>query len=698
MVDLPTHIVFNKSPAWLPEELRGKSFSFRFRYSPAERNVYRKRRKLPVSLWAERHRTITMGSLQGSWKNETTPYLAGIMDASFFPGVETVILCAADQVGKSECVNNCIGYAIDREPGPVLYVYPDEQTARENSRDRILPMIESSPRLRSYLTSQDDDAASFRISLQHMPIYMAWARSASRLANKPIKYIVFDETDKYPDTAGKREASPIRKGEKRLRTYRHSRKEWKLSTPTIESGPIWQALTQEAEAIFDFHVACPACGAMQRMVFGQIKWPAETRDPKKVELEDLAHYECIGCRAKWDDYLRNLAVQRGEWKARENGTRMNTERADQGEGQKEKRNGTQINTDEHGAESPSPRPSPAGGEGENRTKINKVEEKNGQELKEYLVTHQPKRIGFHLPSWLSRFVGLSEVAAAFLRGQGDKNELKDFLNSHAAEPWKDYTAERREDRILALRDDRPRGLTPPSEEIACLTAGVDTQDNGFWFEIRAWGFGLTLESWQVREGFVESFEALWQVLYEDRYADAKGKEHAVRLAVQDAMGHRTAEVYDFTRSHRGLIVPFKGEMRMARPHAYSNLEHYPGTGKPIPGGLKLLRADVNYYKNQLAGKFEVSAADPGAWHLHSETNEEWARHLCAEHIDDKTGLWVCPENRANHGWDCSVYNLVAAEVMGVKHWKKTEPRNPGASETKRKEGWMGKREGWIRRE
>ncbi len=41
----------------------------------------------------------------------------------------------------------------------------------------------------------------------------------------------------------------------------------------------------------------------------------------------------------------------------------------------------------------------------------------GIDIKTYLKTYRPKKIGFHIPSWLSRFVSLSEVAAAFLRGR-----------------------------------------------------------------------------------------------------------------------------------------------------------------------------------------------------------------------------------------------------------------------------------------
>ncbi|RLB30783.1 MAG: terminase, partial [Deltaproteobacteria bacterium] len=597
------------SKPWVPEPARQTAGSSRVvRFTKPERRVFRRRRKVPVSRWAERHRVVTRGPLESTkWRNATTPYLADIMDASFFPSVQTIIVVAAPQVGKSAMVDTCVGYVIDRDPGPVLYVYPDRDTAEENAKDRIIPMINTSPRLRSYLTGSADDEAAKRINLQHMQIYMAWAHSAIKLGNKSIRYVIFDEVDKYPETAGKREADPISLGEARTTTYKYSsRKIWKVSTPTIEDGPIWKAFTQEAQVIFDYHVRCPECGKRQVMEFEQIKWPEDERDPRKIELLGLAWYECKHCQARWDDYMRDMAVAKGEWRTRPHETSGEAREGNRG-------------------------------------------------LWPYLEAERPLKIAFHIPSWLSHFVGLAEVAAAFLRSLTDKTKLKDFRNKHQALPWLDYTQEREEDKILALRDDRPRGLVPSGGIISCLTAGVDTQDNGFWYEIRAWAYGLAAESWQIREGFVDSFEALARVLFEDSYYDADGNEYRVRFVVHDAMGHRTAEVYDFARLHRGRMLPFKGEQRMRQPWAISKLDVYPGTNKPIPGGLRLLRADVNYYKNHLAHKLEIAPADPGAWHLHSETTEEWARQMCAEYINDK-GLWENPAGRANHAWDCSVYN------------------------------------------
>ena len=134
------------------------------------------------------------------------------MDAMALPYVRTIIIGAANQIGKSECVHNFAGWCIDQAPGPIQYNYPDRNTATENCTDRIQPMIESSSRLRSYLTGYEDDKTSLRIKLLHMPIYIGWAGSAVRMANRPVKVMIFDEIDLYPDKSSKRETDPISQG------------------------------------------------------------------------------------------------------------------------------------------------------------------------------------------------------------------------------------------------------------------------------------------------------------------------------------------------------------------------------------------------------------------------------------------------------------------------------------------------------
>ncbi|MCK9326208.1 MAG: phage terminase large subunit family protein [Bacteroidales bacterium] len=573
--------------------------------SPAERKVIRKPAMIPVSEWAAKHRMLIKSALPGAWKNETTPYLTGIMDASVVPCVETVIICKVPQSGGTEIEHNFSGRSIDVDPGDILYVFPDDKTARENAKDRILPMIKSSLRLRSYRTGRDEDEASTRINLQHMTIYTASAQSASQLANKPCRYVLFDEVDKYPDTAGKREADPISLGRARATTYGYGRKIWMLSSPTIEQGPIWQAYQHEAQIRFVYLVRCPLCGEMQCMTTKQVRWTGGSEaDAEVVESTGAAWYECAKCAGTWTDHLRNKAVSDGYW----------------------------------------------------------VAEDSGVELFASLKARRPRKIGFHLPGLISRFVTLAEYAAAFLKAMHDKTKMKDFRNRFEALPWVDYQVSREEDAILALCDDRPEMLVPDDADI--LLAAMDTQDNGFWYEIRAFKLGPELESWGIREGFVDSFTGLDKILFNDVYEKMNGQALPVYSGMIDSQGHRTAAVYDWCRLHP-QIKPIAGErtIKGSPVPPPTIIDRYPGTKRPIPGGIMLYRLDTNYFKNLLSGKLNISPSDPGAWHMHAGYKKSHARHLTSEYIDDQTGFWTCPGHKDNHLWDCAVYMLAEAERL-----------------------------------
>lgn len=622
-----------RSAPWLPPSVlkNPNCQRYPFHLPDAVNRVAKKHKKIPASQWAEMYRYVTMSVLPGKWRNDVTPYLAGIMDASFFPSVQTIILCKAPQVGGSEAVNNCLGYAIDRDPGPVLVIYPDELTARENNQDRIQPMIKSSPRLRQYMTGIDDDASMLRVNLSHMPIYMAWARSAARLANKPIRYVIFDEVDKYVDTAGKRETDPISLGEARTITYRHNRKIWKISTPTIETGNINKALTTEAQVIFDYHVTCPFCGHHHRMDFNHVKWQHKTEpgldgechseDPAVIEAEKLAWYLCPQCDEKWTDYDRDRAVRMGKWRDR----------------------------------------------------------KDSIEISEYLKIKKPLKIGFHIPSWISPFVSLSEIAAAFLRGKTDINKLKDFYNKHRAEPWKLFTLSKDESGILKSRCDLLPQTVP--ETAIALTCGIDVQKHGYWFVVRAWTAELT--SWLIHYGFLETENDVDKLLFETAYPVANGnrKMKIFRACIDTGGGERydgltmTEQIYYYLISRRGRGgIHFWGTKGSSRPLPgmlqLGNAIISTPSGKKLPSALRILSVDTNKAKDQFHYRLGLSSKDdtrhlPGAAFLHSATGSDYAEQILAEQkqITEKNiEEWVNPHHRPNHLFDAEILCAACVEM------------------------------------
>jgi phage terminase large subunit GpA-like protein len=587
-----------------------------FTFTPAERRVFAKKERLTPSEWAERYRTVPIGAHRGPWRNDISPHLVKIMDTWALTHVREVTICKAPQCGGTEAALNCMCYAMDRDPSTMMLIMPSEAIAKKVNADRIIPTIVNSPRLQTLISPNPDDMAKMRIKLQNGTLlYMAWANSATALSSFPIKYLFFDETDKYPPYVGE-ETDPITLGEKRTTTFPFTHKIFKVSTPTTESGPIWKAY-QSADCQYKYHVMCPDCGKTHIMNLEDLKWPQEL-SPEEIMRDNLAWYECPFCKSRWNDIQKRKAVRLGKW-------------------QREKGKGIE----------------------------------------------KPRSVAFHLPAWISPDISLSEIAATLILSQHSKQKLIDLFNGYLAEPYIDKTVERQEDSILALRDDRPRGLVP--HDVACLTCAVDTQARGFYYEIRAWGYGFEMESWQVREGFVEDFSTLAKIIFDDKYTDSAGNEYKIVLTLIDSGGGegdfgitRTAQVYDFCRRFRN-VIPIKGQQRMSQPYKIAHLDTYPGTNKPIPGGLKLYHINVTHYKDYLASKLMIAPTDPGAWHLHSEATFDYARQMTAEYKDEK-GLWRCPKNRPNHFWDISVYNLAAADIIGVKYIKRPEQKEESGNE------------------
>lgn len=600
-------------------------------FSRGERAVLRHRQAIPVSQWAERHRVVNISSHPGRWHNMVTPYTADIMNVAFHPSVQMVVLMKCPQSGGTEAVHNCIGYTIDRAPGPVMYVYPDEGSARENAQDRIIPMIMASPRLREYLTGMSDDLSSLRIKLAQTTIHMAWSGSAARLGNKPIRYLVLDELDKYQSS--KREAAAEALAEKRVITWGKRAIIWKLSTPTVPEGPI-DAAFKAAEARFRYHVVCPACGCEQLMEFANIRWPEGESNPVQVRSHNLGWYECPHCHAHWTDADRDLAVRRGLWR----------------------------------------------------------EEKSGLAVTDVLRSN-PFSVAFHLPAWISPFVSLSEIASRALEYETSPSIdlLKDLQNNYKAEPWKAQFEERNEDIILGLCDDRPRGALPGPVDgkprVASVLAGVDTQGGSaekgyFRYVIRAFGFGEDEESWLVQAGAAPSFSALNDILWNSVYQDADGREYRVRACMIDAMGSRTKEVYGWAIRHRGRVFPWQGVRSMSQPFSPTALEYFPdskGHKVRIPGGLNLWRCDTTFFKSDLSHKLAIAPQDPGAFHLHDGSGGilvQYAKEMCAEAWDDEKQAWVNPHGKPNHFWDCETMTLALAFILNVRHLRPLEPETP----------------------
>lgn len=272
--------------------------------------------KYSVSEWADSERVLSpeASSEPGKWFTERAEYQRGIMDAVSDPSVELIVIMSSSQIGKTEIVNNMVGYHIDADPAPMLVVQPTLEMADAWSGDRLAPMLRDTPALQNKVHAPEARRSGNTKRHKTFPgghITMAGANSAASLASRPIRILLADEVDRYPFSAGT-EGDPINLARKRTTTF-WNRKIIQTSTPTIKG----YSRIEKSFELSDqrhYYVPCPHCGTTQKLIWKQVRW--ESGD------HTTAHYLCPHCEEKWTDGQRWDAVRNGEWIAEKpfNGT------------------------------------------------------------------------------------------------------------------------------------------------------------------------------------------------------------------------------------------------------------------------------------------------------------------------------------------------------------------------------------------
>jgi phage terminase large subunit GpA-like protein len=229
------------------------------------------------------------------------------MDALNERGIETVIVMSSAQVGKTEILNNMVGYHIDQDPAPMLLLQPTLEMAQAWSKDRLAPMIRDTDRLSKKIELSNRRNSANTLLHKSFPgghITMAGANSPASLASRPIRIVLADEVDRYPVSAGT-EGDPVNLARKRTTTF-HNRKILLTSTPTLKGvSRIEYEYSQSDQR--RFFVPCPDCGHSQTLEWSHVKWT--DGDPES------AGYCCDGCGVIWTDAQRLVAVSKGEWRA-----------------------------------------------------------------------------------------------------------------------------------------------------------------------------------------------------------------------------------------------------------------------------------------------------------------------------------------------------------------------------------------------
>jgi len=264
---------------------------------------------LTVTEWADQYRVLSKESSAkpGRFDSTLAPYQRDPMDSVADDTVERVVLMWASQTGKTETINNIVGFHIDWKPSPILVLQPTLEMAETWSKDRLVPMVRDTPRMHGKVQDPRSRDSNNTILHKRFPgghVTACGANSAASLSSRPIRVVICDEVDRYPISAGA-EGDPVSLAYKRADTFADSVL-FMTSTPTVK-GLSRVEREYELTDKRHFYCPCPKCGIFQTLKWHQVKWPEEDMP--------AAYYECEVCRVRLSDQDRVSMVRQGEWRA-----------------------------------------------------------------------------------------------------------------------------------------------------------------------------------------------------------------------------------------------------------------------------------------------------------------------------------------------------------------------------------------------
>lgn len=586
--------------------------------------------RITVTEWAERNRVLSAkdSAEPGPYRVHRTPYAREPQDClSVHSPVEEVILMWGAQTSKTTVGSNWLGYCADINPGPVMIVQPTIDMAKRYSRQRLTPMIDESPALRTKVRenrSRDDANTTLLKEFAGGFLSIAGANSAAGLRSMPVRDLFLDEIDAYPmDVDG--EGDPCQLAEARQTTFAR-RKRLKTSTPTTRDMSRIEAAYLASDRN-RYHVACPHCGELQTLEWGAdrphgIKWD---KDPNGAPVPGSARYVCRhnGCEIR--EHHKPAMLASGVWVP-----------------------------DAPGAQ--------------------------GSRVR-----------GFHLSSLYSPLGWLSwdELAAEWNKAMtaaraGDTSLLRVFVNTRLAETFEEQGDRADQHELRKRAADWPlRTVLAP---LYVATMGVDVQGDRLEAYIWAWGRGM--ERQLVDCAVFYGDPALpdtedgspWAALTEYRRTPvlhASGKPVPILACGIDSGGHHTQAVYAYCRAHqharvhavKGMSV--SGRAILGKPTD----QDVTWRGQRLKRGVKLWPIGTDTAKSEIYGRLRIADPGPGFVHLSRQLPAEVFDQLTAErlvtrYVKGHAKLeWVKPAGRRNEALDCAVYALAMAIWAGIDRWK-----------------------------
>jgi len=580
--------------------------------------------------WADAKRRLSMeyAAEPGPWRTSRTPYLREIMDAFTDAKTRRIVFVSSSQTGKSELLNNIIGYIIDQDPGSILFIHPTNIDAKEYSKLRIAPMIRDCASLREKVAAPKSRDSSNTVLQKAYPgglLTMCGSTEAHALASKPIRYVIGDERDRWAYSAGK-EGDPWTLAMARQITF-YNAKAVEVSTPTIKGASAIEESFKEG-TMERWCVECPHCGGWHDIKFADIRFEYATdlaHGKKRHTVSEIWH-ACPGCGSASEE--REIKGRPAKWVAENPGS-------------------------------------------------------HGQGTR-----------SFWLNSFVSPWATWGTMILEYLNAKGSTAKMQVVKNTRFGELWEDRGGIEDEGGLMARREEYPAELP---EGVLVLTAGVDTQDDRFEYEVV--GHGHFGETWGIEAGIImgrpddcDTWTRLDEAVFSRTFRFEGGVGLRVSMSFVDEGGHFTQDVRQQCRERFGMqVFAIAGLNRHDAPFTAPPRKQKIVVRKKIVGYCWRYGIGVDAGKQLIMDNLRVKS--PGARYCHFPRRDDYGSgyfsRLLSERLTYKEGRkqpwqWEkIPGHDRNEALDCRNYALAAykalpADLDGIERRLKAAKRGETA--------------------
>lgn len=543
-----------------------------------------------------------------------------------------VVGITAAQSGKTESMLDCIGARLDQRPAPILYVGPSRDFVNDQFEPRLKELFDQSKSLKSKMSKGKREKKLLKI-VAGVKVRLGFAGSSSSLKSDPFGLALVDEYDEMMSNI-KGQGDPLGLTEARGDTYAdavtavvstcsqglvtteidpvNGLEMWAVGDKDVIQSPIWRLWQQGTRHHFAW--ACPHCEDYFIPRSKHLKW-AKGANP--TEAKRTAHLECPNCGGVIEDHHKAEMIA----------------------------GGVQI--------------APGQTIDEAREGVNEPESEIWSCWTSGLA---------------SPFVTFGDRAARYLRAldSGETDKIQTAVNASFGECY-DPSANAdvpEVDEILKRRLPYKAGDVPRAA--LRLAMAVDVQKFSLIYGIRA--FGARGTSWLIDYGQLygpTQDDDVWSALA-DLMIQPVGGMHIEQVFIDSGFRPDKPDqgsehkVYEFCRRWSWLCRPTKGKAVQNPPYRVSKIE-VKKDGRKALYSIDLVTLSTDFFKSLVMARLKTPLGVAGAFYLHADTGEDYAKQLTSEVrlIEDGKPVWK-QRAKDNHYLDVEAMLAAIGYTMNVQ--------------------------------